>query len=226
MTGHHAKLHSRHEFSIMKEFEAQYYDWMDNMRRRMTKLIQKVWARIMRTTPMADDLYYQRVIIVIRKKRTTKLIMKSFKFVPRGSLQVLFPENQKRMGALNSFIMYGTVLGSVSNMLWKYVTHSPIATEFIIPLALVSYRFYYNYDYRKKRYDATIAQLLYENNMANNLGVFHEIVDRAESERFTSSILLYSGMVVTDSTVIIWDPSKRTVPVLFDLTIHIQGLSS
>ena len=210
----------------MKEFEAQYYDWMDNMRRRMTKLIQKVWARIMRTTPMADDLYYQRVIIVIRKKRTTKLIMKSFKFVPRGSLQVLFPENQKRMGALNSFIMYGTVLGSVSNMLWKYVTHSPIATEFIIPLALVSYRFYYNYDYRKKRYDATIAQLLYENNMANNLGVFHEIVDRAESERFTSSILLYSGMVVTDSTVIIWDPSKRTVPVLFDLTIHIQGLSS
>lgn len=193
--GNDAKLLGRHEFSIMKELESQYYDWMDSMRRRMTKLIQRVWARIMRTTPMDDDLHYQRVIIFFRKKRTSKLIMKSFKVVPRGSLQVLFPENQKRMGALNSFIMYGTVLGSVSNILWKYLTNSAIATEFIVPIALVSYRFYYNYDYRKKRYDATIAQLLYENNIANNLGVIHETIDRAESERFTSSILLYSALL-------------------------------
>ena len=49
---------------------------------------------------MDDKLHYQRVVIVLRKKNTRKVMLKSFKFIPRGSLQVLFTKNQKRIGFL------------------------------------------------------------------------------------------------------------------------------
>ena len=101
--------------------------------------------------------------------------MKSFKFIPRDSLQVLFPENQKRMGSLNAVLMYSTLTASFSSMMWNYFNHNPVASAFYIPISLALYRWYYNYDYRKKRYDATFAQLLYDNNLSNNIG---EIVFR------------------------------------------------
>ena len=80
------------------------------------------------------------------------------------------------------------------------------------PLCLLIYRFWYNYDYRKKRYDSTIASLLYHNNLGNNVGVILEIIDRAESEAFTSSILLYSALL-HDSSIARsgFDFSGRTV---------------
>ena len=62
---------------------------------------------------MEEDLAYQRVVVMLRKKQTNKLIMKSFKFIPRDSLTVTFPENTKRMGSLNSFVMYGALLSLV-----------------------------------------------------------------------------------------------------------------
>lgn len=197
MKGLHAKLEARgrQDLSILKELEAQYYDGLDNIRRSITKQIQKVAAWILKATPMDDDLFYQRVVVILRKKDKKKILMKSFKFVPRGSLQVLFPENQKRMGALNSLIMYGTLMGSGSSVAWNYFNNTTVHAEFMLPIGIVLYRFYYNYDYRKKRYDATIAQLLYENNLSNNIGVVHEIIDRAESERFTSSIILYTALL-------------------------------
>ena len=102
--------------------------------------------------------------------------MKSFKFIPRDSLQVLFPENQKRMGSLNAVLMYSTLTASFSSMLWNYFNHNPVASAFYIPISLALYRWYYNYDYRKKRYDATFAQLLYDNNLSNNIGELTLIV--------------------------------------------------
>ena len=71
--------------------------------------------------------------------------------------------------------------------------------EYLVPITIVLYRFWYNYDYRRKRYDATIAHLLYNNNLSNNIGVVHEIIDQAENERFMSSILLYCALIHEDS---------------------------
>ena len=51
----------------------------------------------------------------------------------------------------------------------------PVESAFYIPISFALYRWYYNYDYRKKRYDATFAQLLYDNNLSNNIGEFTNI---------------------------------------------------
>ena len=128
----------------------------------------------------------------MRKKNTNKVMLKSFKFIPRGSLQVLFPKNQKRIGFLNALVgltYFGSFLKICTD--WYYGS----SAQFLIPLSIVMYRFWYNIDYRKKRYDSTIAELLYHNNLANNSGVILEIVDRAESDAFTSSILLYCALL-------------------------------
>ena len=115
-------------------------------------------------------------------------MIKSFKFIPRGSLQVLFPTNQKRIGLLNTLVGL-TYVGSFCKIFYDFWYGA--SAQLLIPLSIVMYRFWYNIDYRKKRYDSTIAELLYYNNLANNTGVILEIVDRAESEAFTTSILLY-----------------------------------
>ena len=54
------------------------------------------------------------------------------------------------------------------------------SAAFMWPMGILLYRLWYNYDYRKKRYDSSLAQLLYNNNLGNNVGVILEIVDRAE----------------------------------------------
>jgi len=179
----------------MKLLEARYYDTMDSMRRLATRQIQTVAAKILNATPMDEDIFYQRVVVILRKKDESKILMKTFKFIPRDSLQVLFLENQKRMGSLNALLMYGTLLPSLANLAWNYYHGNTVHTELAVPMSLILYRFYYNYDYKKKRYDATTAQLFYENNLSNNIGVCHEIIDRAESERFTSSIILYAALL-------------------------------
>ena len=44
-----------------------------------------------------------------------------------------------------------------------------------------------------------MAHLLYNNNLSNNIGVVHEIIDQAENERFMSSILLYCALLHEDT---------------------------
>ena len=139
----------------MKLLEARYYDTMDSMRRLATRQIQTVAAKILNATPMDEDIFYQRVVVILRKKDESKILMKTFKFIPRDSLQVLFLENQKRMGSLNALLMYGTLLPSLANLAWNFYHGNTVHTELAVPLSLILYRFYYNYDYKKKRYDAT-----------------------------------------------------------------------
>ncbi|CBY41256.1 unnamed protein product, partial [Oikopleura dioica] len=74
-----------------------------------------------------------------------------------------------------------------------------LVKAYFVPISIVLYRFWYNYDYRRKRYDATMAHLLYNNNLSNNIGVVHEIIDQAENERFMSSILLYCALLHEDT---------------------------
>ena len=90
----------------------------------------------------------------------------------------LFPENEKRMGSLNSILMYSTFFGSLSML--SYNIYMETSAAFMWPMGILLYRLWYNYDYRKKRYDSSLAQLLYNNNLGNNVGVILEIVDRAE----------------------------------------------
>ena len=82
------------------------------------------------------------------------------------------------MGSLNSILMYSTFVGSLSML--SYNIYMETSAAFMWPMGILLYRLWYNYDYRKKRYDSSLAQLLYNNNLGNNVGVILEIVDRAE----------------------------------------------
>ena len=74
--------------SSLKRLEFYYYELMDRLRRIITKRIQSYVARWMKATPMDDDQQYQRLVIVLRRRNTKKLLIKSFKFIPKGSLQL------------------------------------------------------------------------------------------------------------------------------------------
>ena len=77
--------------SSLKRLEFYYYEVMDRLRRIITKRIQSYVARWMKATPMDDDQQYQRLVIVLRKRNTKRLLIKSFKFIPKGSLQFRLP---------------------------------------------------------------------------------------------------------------------------------------
>ena len=80
--------YSGEEMSSLKRLEFYYYELMDRLRRIITKRIQSYVARWMKATPMDDDQQYQRLVIVLRRRNTKKLLIKSFKFIPKGSLQL------------------------------------------------------------------------------------------------------------------------------------------
>ena len=102
---------------------------MDNLRIQITRRIQALVAHFFKSTPIHEDFFFKKVVIILRPKKSKKLVLKSFKFVPRGSLQVLFPDNVKRMGSLNSLIMYSTVAGSFSTILWQYLTEVVLSRQ-------------------------------------------------------------------------------------------------
>jgi len=210
---HHTKQLLWKDLTHWEYLEAFYYDKLDELRRLSTRKIRDRISTWIRSTPMDDDIQYQRVVTIMRKRNTSKVMIKSFKFIPRGSLQVLFPKNIKRVGLLNRLVGM-TYVGSVMKIVYDYTYGGSL--QLLIPLSILMYRFWYNIDYRRKRYDSTIAQLFYQNNLANNVGVILETVDRAESEAFTSSILLYSALL-HDATI-----AGNTTPSLAEVDKKIE----
>ena len=49
--------------------------------------------------------------------------LKSFKFIPVNSLQLLFHENRYRMGLLNKTLMASTVLAGLSSVAWHRIAY-------------------------------------------------------------------------------------------------------
>lgn len=182
---------------------------------------------------------YDRVVVIVKFKpqayfdqqqrkalffQPGATIVKYFRNIPRGDLEMLFPNSEVRMkpvdklmigvpAAIGGVIMLVTKLGTtllLSGALiafWFGMRDDPVELNQTNLLALAAgfgtlgaflWKQFSNFKNRKIRFMKTLADNLYFKNLDNNLGVFHRLIDAAEEEECKEAIMAYYLLLVTN----------------------------
>lgn len=152
------------------------------------------------------------------------IIVKYFQNIPRSDLEMLFPNTEVRMkpidkliigvpAAIGGIIMLATKLGATLLLcgaliaFWLGVRNEPVDLNQTNLLALAVgfgtlgaflWKQFSNFKNRKIRFMKMLADNLYFNNLDNNVGVFHRLIDAAEEEECKEAMLAYYFLLTAD----------------------------
>jgi len=140
---------------------------------------------------------YKRVVIAIRAKKQTKLMLKSFKDIRCANLEHLLPEGKIRMTQFDQRILAGTLAVGATGVVIKLVSFLAdykiswmyIAISVAGVVALRAWNMYKN---KRNSYLVRLSQTLYFKSIANNRALLTLLADRAEDEVFKVTLLAYS----------------------------------
>ena len=158
---------------------------------------QLMWKTATPSTPVQ---YYKRLVMVMRLKKDQKLILKSFKEIPVGSLVSVLPNGNIEIRTLDKWVINAAVsvaaLGIVAKIVMLLV-HKPqeIAPAVTFVMALIGFAAWTSYNNKRTKYLSDIVNTLYFKNIANNRGLLALLVDRAEDESFKEALLVYSFLL-------------------------------
>lgn len=185
---------------------------------------------------------YDRVVVIVKFKpqayfdqqkrgdiffQPGATIVKFFRNIPRGDLEMLFPNSEVRMkpidklmigvlAAVGGVIMLVTKLGTtllLSGALigfWLGMHNDPIELNQTNLLALAAgfgtlgaflWKQFSNFKNRKIRFMKTLADNLYFKNLDNNMGVFHRLIDAAEEEECKEAMMAYYVLFLADKAM-------------------------
>jgi hypothetical protein len=146
---------------------------------------------------------------------TKHVFMKLFKDIPTMDLEMLLPGTRIKMPKLDRLRLGGTGLGTLGYMLFKLQTMMAPLLKAIglvttgaffgdegllglialyTPLALIfgyAYRTYASFNTTKRSYQLQLSQSLYFQNLDNNAGVLHRLLDEAEEQESREVLLGY-----------------------------------
>lgn len=189
-----------------------------------------------------EFINYDRVVVIVKFKPQSYFdqqkrdeiffqpgatIVKYFRNIPRGDLEMLFPNSEVRMkpidklmigvpAAVGGVIMLVTKLGTtllLSGALigfWLGMHDDPVELNQTNLLALAAgfgtlgaflWKQFSNFKNRKIRFMKTLADNLYFKNLDNNMGVFHRLIDAAEEEECKEAIMAYYVLHLADKAM-------------------------
>jgi hypothetical protein len=146
---------------------------------------------------------YERLLLIFRfrpGRRFSKLLdtddvyIKLFKEIPKLDLDMLLPETRVRMSVIDrAKIMFPTLSGvSLAAIKIILAWGSTLAMWGLIGGTLgYGVRSVYGYLNTKQKYQLNLTQSLYYQNIDNNAGVLHRILDEAEEQESREAILAY-----------------------------------
>ncbi|CAL1547550.1 unnamed protein product [Lymnaea stagnalis] len=163
-------------------------------------LSERILNKILRRPPRPPMEYYKRVVLALRLKKDSKLILKAFKEVPVESLEMLLPDGKIQMSSLDKTLLVTS--GSIAGfgVLAKVVTVlASLHVDWTLALTLVTgsigFRIWSSYKNRRNAYLLDVSRTLYFKNIANNKGLLTLLVDRAEDESLKEAILTYAFLL-------------------------------
>ena len=144
--------------------------------------------------------YYKRVVVALRLKKDQKLMLKSFKEVPVGALEMMLPDGKIKIGKRDKGLLVVSVSSVVLGVLVKVVTllanmNVDIVLIVIGIFGLGAVQSWKSYENKRNRYLAELNRILYFKNVANNRGLLALVVDRAEDESFKEALLVYTFLL-------------------------------
>ncbi len=199
-TRSHWGLHLTVDFELFDRLELYYRGdtFGTRYRRRLLNRFRPEEVRV----PI-----YQRLVVIFRLRpgqKTSRIFdteavyIKLFKEIPKLDLDMLLPETQVRMTLLDRMrVMLPTLTGigiAVYKMVWA------LALTFGSTLALlgliggtVGYgvRSLYGYLNTRQKYQLNLTQSLYYQNIDNNAGVIHRLLDEADEQENREVLISY-----------------------------------
>lgn len=173
---------------VGKEFEP------DNTGRWYSRVASRV---VKRFKPPIKAERYKRVVIAIRAKKQSKLMLKSFKDIRCANLEQLLPEGKIRMTKFDQRVLAATLTIGAASVVIKLVSFLADYKISWIYIAIsvagvVAARAWTIYKNKRNSYLVRLSQTLYFKAIANNRALFTLLADRAEDEVFKGTLLAYS----------------------------------
>lgn len=140
---------------------------------------------------------YKRVVIAIRAKKQSKLLLKSFKDIRCANLEHLLPDGKIRMNQFDQRVLAAMLTVGGASAVIKLVSfladYKVSWTYIAISVAgIVALRAWNMYKNKRNSYLVRLGQTLYFNSIANNRALLTLLADRAEDEVFKVTLLAYS----------------------------------
>jgi hypothetical protein len=159
---------------------------------------------------------FRRIVVMLKQQPhpilgtsadTKSVFLKLFKDIPRMDVEMLLPGTRIKMPFFDRLKLGGSVTSSVGYVVWKFSTMSLTALSGALalgttaafltlytPIALVlgyGYKTWYSFQVSKQTYSLQLAQSLYYQNLDNNGGVLHRLLDEAEEQETRETLLAY-----------------------------------
>jgi hypothetical protein len=154
-----------------------------------------------------DVPVYQRLVVIFRLRpdhnlsknlATQEVFIKLFKDIPKVDLDMLLPGTQVKLSLFDRIRITLPTLSGISMIIWKILVFAtaPLYTSLAF-LGLVGgtvgygVRSLYGYLNTKQKYQLNLTQSLYYQNLDNNAGVIHRLLDEAEEQENREAMLAY-----------------------------------
>lgn len=206
----------------------------------------KTWFR----SELRDVDVFQRLVIVLQQRPhkrlgrdpdTRSVFLKLFKEIPVADLEMLIPGARIHMPKMErgklGFSLISGLLMLVYQLLKPIFLVAKAAAGGVIaygPVGVIAalfgygYRQYYGYQFSLRSYNLKLAQSLYYQNLDNNAGVLHRLLDSAEEQECREAILAYfylhryageDGMTAAQLDDLVEQELEKSVGVKVDFEI-------
>lgn len=175
---------------------------------RVRRTWWKLWRKELVPVPT-----FGRVAVIFKQRPhkrlgtdpdTQSVFLKLFKDMPKMDVEMLLPGGRVRMPKIDRLKLGGTVASSVAYVAWKLSTFpllsllggltTGVLMALYTPLALIAgygYKTWYTFQSARQTYALQLTQSLYYQNLDNNSGVMHRLLDEAEEQETREVLLAY-----------------------------------
>ena len=155
---------------------------------------------------------YKRLVVAVRQKKGSKLVLKSFKNVPVDALEMVLPDGKIQMNLLDKGLLtvsVGIAVVSIVAKVLLVVVEYNFDWSLLVTLltGLIGVRVWTVYNNKRNKYMVKLSRMLYYKNLANNRSLLTLLVDRAEDESYKEAILVYFFLLTSRDPINAFKPS-------------------
>jgi hypothetical protein len=173
------------------------------------------WQRLMRLEEINLPVYQRLVVMLKLRERaghpphidTDSVYIKIFKDIPKVDLEMLLPGTRVKLSLVDRGKIVLPTLSGIAITAWKVLQGAltvalASAYESLAILSLVGgtvgygLRSFYGYLQTKQKYQLSLAESLYYQNLDNNAGSLFRLLNEAEEQEFREAVLAYYFLLV------------------------------
>jgi hypothetical protein len=206
-----AALERSSEWGINLEVDFDVFDRLEIFSRGdvIGQRSRRRWRKLMRVEQVDLPIYQRLVVILKLRERTGRsahidtdsVYIKIFKDIPKVDLEMLLPGTRIKLSLTDRGKIVLPTLSGVAITIWKIVQGAvTLALSSAYSLTFLSLvggtlgyglKSFYGYLQTKQKYQLSLAESLYYQNLDNNAGALFRLLNEAEEQEFREAVLAY-----------------------------------